>query len=155
MWASATSIISWCIIALQQFSSGKFGSKTKLAIASSADTPKAAKIAKIALSLLEIQPNISVSQVLSTGWDEGFDENIQIGRQHPLSSNKALTHFPIISKATGISYDRMLYFDDCTWDDHCANVEAKCSGIVTQRTPNGLQVDDWEEALLKYHNLHS
>eukprot|EP01035_Chromulina_nebulosa_P019468 gene19468-25350_t len=144
------------LLALQDFISGKLKSgNTRLAIASSADTPRAVQIAQRALNLLEVLPGITVSQAFSIGWNEGFTGNIQIGRSSPLSSNKAVTHFPIIRKETGIEYNKMLYFDDCTWDDHCANVELKCPGVVTLRTPNGLQESDWILALKKFDSKYS
>ena len=39
----------------------------------------------------------------------------QIGRQPPLSSNKAKSHFPRLKEATGVPFDQMLFFDDCNW----------------------------------------
>ena len=42
------------------------------------------------------------------------------------------------------------FFDDCTWEDHCAIVPKYCPGVVTQRTPHGLQVSEWENALDKF-----
>lgn len=140
------------LLALQEFSSGKY-ENTRFAVASSAVTPHATKIAYAALDLLEVYPGLTVRQVLSIGWDEGFSGNIKIGRSPPLSANKAMTHFPLLQKDTGIDYDRMLYFDDCIWDDHCGQVERKCPGVVTYRTPNGLQEADWLAALQKYQDI--
>lgn len=87
-------------------------------------------------------------------WD-GKDVN-QIGRQPPLSSNKSKTHFPFLRKLTGIRYDRMLFFDDCNWGDHCGMVEQNCReednglGPVTVRTPRGLRENEWRQGLSKY-----
>ena len=44
----------------------------------------------------------------------------------------------------------MLFFDDCNWGDHCKNVEQKCPGVVTMRTPRGLQEREWANALMAY-----
>jgi magnesium-dependent phosphatase 1 len=55
----------------------------------------------------EVIPGMTVwDLVCGRDWD-GRDVN-QIGRQPPLSSNKAATHFPLLKKATGIRYDRMV-----------------------------------------------
>ena len=65
-------------------------------------------------------------------------------------SNKAQTHFPILREATGVPYDGMLFFDDSNWSDHCRIVEANCKGVVTQRTPRGMTVQEWENGLKKF-----
>lgn len=86
----------------------------RVAFASSADTPFAEKVGRAALKLLEVVPGTTVwDLVVGRDW-EGQDVN-QIGRQPPLSSNKARSHFPALKKLTGIRYDRMLFFDDCNW----------------------------------------
>jgi magnesium-dependent phosphatase 1 len=122
----------------------------RLAAASSADTPHAVKIGRTALGMLEVVPGVTVREVFAQGWPEGFEGNLQIGRTAPLSSNKAATHFPFIKKATLIDYDKMLFFDDCNWGDNCGNVERHCNGVTTQRTPGGLQWEEWELGLKKY-----
>lgn len=131
-----------------------------------------------ALKLLEVVPGTTVwDLVVGRDWN-GVDVN-QIGRQPPLSSNKSATHFPILREITKVSYDRMLFFDDCQvwfkiyqhsfeithlnlhvhhiikWGDHCGQVERACKerngrGPVTVRTPYGLRVDEWNEGLAKY-----
>mmetsp|Transcript_13784 Transcript_13784/g.19717 ORF Transcript_13784/g.19717 Transcript_13784/m.19717 type:complete len:209 (-) Transcript_13784:456-1082(-) len=111
------------LIALQEHSDGKYPGM-KVALASSADTPKAEKIGRAALKMLEVVPGQTVWDLLMRDW-EGTDVN-QIGRQPPLSSNKAKSHFPMLKKATGIRYDKMLFFDDCNWGDHCGMVAAAC-----------------------------
>jgi hypothetical protein len=32
----------------------------------------------------------------------------------------------------------MLFFDDCTYSDNCADVASKCKGVTCVRTPQGL-----------------
>lgn len=76
----------------------------RCATASSADTPRAVAIGLAALGILEVVPGITVLEVLSKGWPDGFDGHLQIGRTPPLSSDKSATHFPILQKETGISY---------------------------------------------------
>lgn len=127
----------------------------KVVFASSADTPFAEKVGRASLKLLEVVPGVTVwDVVVGRDW-EGRDVN-QIGRQPPLSSNKARSHFPFLKRETSIRYDRMLFFDDCNWGDHCGMVSSQCKetdtrlGPATLRTPNGLRVADWEKGLEVY-----
>jgi magnesium-dependent phosphatase 1 len=76
---------------------------------------------------------------------------MQIGRTSPLSEDKSRSHFPIIREKTGIAYNRMLFFDDCLWSDHCATVSRNCAGVVSKRTPSGLQTTDWVAGLKAFH----
>lgn len=133
---------------LQRFHAGEYGA-TRLAAASTANTPLAARIARQALRLLEVVPGVTVEQVFLAGW-EPEQQVLQIGRQPPLSADKAASHFPRLREATGVPYERMLFFDDCNWGDHCAKVARACPGVVTQRTPNGMQDADWQQGLRKY-----
>ena len=61
-----------------------------------ADTPLAVSIGRKAMSMLEVDAGVTVRQVFAKGWPEGFEGNLQIGRSPPLSSDKAVTHFPIL-----------------------------------------------------------
>jgi magnesium-dependent phosphatase 1 len=142
------------LLAMQQHWDGAYGGM-KVAFASSADTPFAEKVGRASLKLLEVVPGTTVWDV-ATGRDwEGRDVH-QIGRQPPLSSNKARSHFPFLKRETGIRYDRMLFFDDCNWGDHCGMVASQCKeadtnlGPAVVRTPNGLRVADWEKGLEVY-----
>ena len=134
---------------LQEFWDGEHGS-TKLAVASSADTPFAASIAQAALDMLEIVPGVTLREVLCRGHPEGLGDHIRIGRTPPLSSDKSKTHFPLIREATGVAYDDMLFFDDSNWSDHCAIVSRNCPGVVAQRTPRGLQYSEFVTGLKKF-----
>lgn len=127
----------------------------RIAAASSADTPLAVSIGKKSMSMLEIFPNVTMRDVFAMGWDDGFEGNIQIGRTHPLSSDKSKTHFPILHRETGIAYDKMVFFDDCNWGDHCSNVAAACPGVITQKTPTGLQEIEFFQALSMYDAKYS
>eukprot|EP00553_Chaetoceros_curvisetus_P012704 CAMPEP_0204641660 /NCGR_PEP_ID=MMETSP0717-20131115/51258_1 /ASSEMBLY_ACC=CAM_ASM_000666 /TAXON_ID=230516 /ORGANISM="Chaetoceros curvisetus" /LENGTH=133 /DNA_ID=CAMNT_0051662351 /DNA_START=834 /DNA_END=1235 /DNA_ORIENTATION=- len=126
----------------------------KVALASSANTPFAEKVGRASLKMLEVVPGVTVWDVLMRDWD-GVDVN-QIGRQPPLSSNKSMTHFPILREKTGIRYDRMLFFDDCNWGDHCGMVEENCReddsdlGPVTMRTPYGLGESEFRKGMEAY-----
>lgn len=142
--------------ALQGHADGKYPGM-RIAVASSADTPFAEKVGRKALSMLEVLPGLTVWQMLLRDW-EGRDVN-QIGRQPPLSSNKAKTHFPRLKEATGVPFDRMLFFDDCLWGDHCGMVAQHCreanqQGVVTVRTPSGLQEREWQMGLRRYEEEH-
>jgi len=134
---------------LQEFHDGAHD-PTKLAVASSADTPFAASIAQAALDILEIVPGVTLRQVLCRGHPDGMNDHIIIGRTAPLSSDKSKTHFPLIREATGMEYGEMLFFDDSNWSDHCTIVAKHCPGVVTQRTPRGLQYSEWENGLKKF-----
>lgn len=136
---------------LQKFAEGHYP-QIRLAIASSSNTPKAVQIANVALSLLEVLPGVSIRDVVNMGWEEheSCGSHVQIGRTSPLTSDKSRSHFPIIRDSTKIGYDSMLYFDDCSWDDHVTMVQARCEGVVAIRTPNGLQESEWFEGLETY-----
>jgi len=47
-------------------------------------------------------------------------------------------HFPALHKESGIPYDQMIFFDDCTYGDNCGDVARACSGVTCVRTPDGL-----------------
>jgi len=146
------------LLALQEHADGKYPGM-KIALASSADTPKAEKIGRAALKLLEVVPGMTIWDLLMRDWN-GVDVN-QIGRQPPLSSNKAKSHFPALQKATNVRYDKMLFFDDCIWGDHCGMVAAACQesdtkrGVVTLRTPNGLGEKEWKQGMELYATTSS
>jgi hypothetical protein len=97
------------LMALQEHAQGKYPGM-KICFASSADTPFAEKVGRASLKMLEVIPGMTVWDLAMRDWDNK-DVN-QIGRQPPLSSNKAQTHFPRIREITDIRYDKMLFFDD-------------------------------------------
>lgn len=144
------------LIALQEHAQNQYPGM-KICFASSADTPFAEKIGRATLKLLEVVPGMTVWDLVMRDWDNQ-DVN-QIGRQPPLSSNKAQTHFPRLRKLTGIGYDKMLFFDDCNWGDHCGMVARACQengkSVVTHRTPNGLKEADWRKGLELYRKAHA
>ena len=41
----------------------------------------------------------------------------------------------------------MLFFDDCTYGDNCANVASHCPGVTCVRTPHGLTEEDFKLGL--------
>lgn len=127
----------------------------RIAAASSADTPLAARIGKASMGILEVLPGVTMREVFAKGWEDGFEGNIQIGRTPPLSSDKASTHFPILRQATGVEYEGMLFFYDCLWGDHCGKVEKNCPGVVAVRTPDGLSEKEWMQGLRAYNEKYS
>jgi len=138
---------------LQEFYLGIYPNM-RIAAASSADTPRAVQIGRAAMNMLEILPHVTMRQVFAKDWPDGFQGNLQIGRTPPLSSDKSATHFPILKKETGIDYSSMVFFDDCLWGDHCTNVQRNCPGVVTQKTPRGLQTTEWRLALRAYSDKY-
>ena len=147
--------------ALHELWSGKYdghcnaNSDMRAAIASSADNAHAVKCAHKALSTIDIAPGVTVRQVVNRGWSDevvGSGGHIQIGRSKPLSGDKSRTHFPLIRKATGVPYSEMLFFDDSNWSDNCGVVERNCKGVVAQRTPNGMQNEEWSKGLAKWQS---
>jgi len=76
----------------------------------------------------------------------------QIGRTGNLSPDKT-SHFQRIHEESGgIPYQEMLFFDDCNWGNHCERV-SKAFGVVSQRTPHGLQWEEFENGLSNYQQI--
>mmetsp|Transcript_16028 Transcript_16028/g.34733 ORF Transcript_16028/g.34733 Transcript_16028/m.34733 type:complete len:202 (-) Transcript_16028:296-901(-) len=88
---------------------------------------------------IEILPRLCLGDMMSYN---------QIGRTGKLSPDK-VTHFRELHEESGVPYNEMLFFDDCNWGDHCQRVTQKF-GVVSQRTPHGLQWDEFQKALKKY-----
>ncbi len=76
------------LVALQEHADGTYPGM-RIALASSANTPFAERVGRKALAMLEVVPGLTVWDLLMRDWD-GVDVN-QIGRQAPLSPNKAAT----------------------------------------------------------------
>ena len=126
---------------------------TRFSLASSSVNNFTVSCIHSVLQILEVVPGVTILDVLNKNWSKDVIENkshLQIGRSGKLSSDKSATHFPILKEVSGVEYDEMLFFDDCTWEDHCEIVPRYCPGVVTQRTPKGLQVGEWEAALEKF-----
>jgi magnesium-dependent phosphatase 1 len=69
---------------LQNYWNNEYGPTTRIAAASSADTPRAVKIGRSAMGLLEIVPGVTMREVFAKGWSAGFEGNVQIGRTPPM-----------------------------------------------------------------------
>lgn len=147
-------LFSTALHVLQDYYLGKYPTSMRIAAASTADTPLAVSIGRAALQMLEILPGVTVMDAFQKNWEKGFTGNMQIGRSPPLCSDKSATHFPILMAETKIPYNRMLFFDDCLWGDHCSRVKKRCPGVVTVRTPDGLTDRDWKNGLISYAQAH-
>ena len=61
--------------------------------------------------------------------------------------SKGRQHFPALQKESKLAYDQMLFFDDCTYGDNCADVARACPGATCVRTPQGLTEELFEQGL--------
>lgn len=52
--------------------------------------------------------------------------------------SKGSQHFPRLAAESGVAFDQMLFFDDCTYGDNCGQVASQCEGVTCVRTPDGL-----------------
>eukprot|EP00531_Pseudo-nitzschia_arenysensis_P013231 CAMPEP_0116149940 /NCGR_PEP_ID=MMETSP0329-20121206/19254_1 /TAXON_ID=697910 /ORGANISM="Pseudo-nitzschia arenysensis, Strain B593" /LENGTH=195 /DNA_ID=CAMNT_0003646365 /DNA_START=211 /DNA_END=798 /DNA_ORIENTATION=+ len=93
------------------------------------------------LAGIEILPGLTMGDMMSYN---------QIGRSGNLSPDKT-THFRELHDESGIPYSEMLFFDDCNWGDHCQRV-TKAFGVVSQRTPYGLQWKEFQNAMRKFES---
>ena len=64
--------------------------------------------------------------------------------------SKGSQHFPKLRSATGVSFDEMIFWDDCTYGDNCGDVATKCAGTTCVRTPNGLTLELFEAGLAAF-----
>lgn len=64
---------------------------------------------------------------------------------HP--GSKGDLHIPSLSEQTSVPFSEMVFWDDCTYGDNCADVAGKCAGIVCVRTPRGLTEREFEQGL--------
>lgn len=108
----------------------------KLAAASSSLEPS---YSHACLRGIEVLPGLTLREMFS------FDE---IGRDGKLSPRKT-SHFAELHNDSGVPYEEMLFFDDCNWGDHCADV-TRTFGVVSQRTPSGMRLEEFHQGLEKY-----
>jgi magnesium-dependent phosphatase 1 len=108
----------------------------QLAVASSSLEPS---YSRMCLDGLEILLGRTMRDMIQ------YDE---IGRTGHLSADKR-RHFRHLHRASGVPYHEMLFFDDCNWGDHCGVVTREF-GVVSQPTPAGLTVRDFEQGLQRY-----
>lgn len=115
--------------------------KYKGIIIASASSSEEPTFSYSCLKGIEILPGLSL--------DKMFQYN-QIGRTGQLTPDKR-THFRLLHKESKIPYNEMLFFDDCNWGDHCATVTREF-GVVSMRTPRGLEYGEFQLALDKYRD---
>jgi magnesium-dependent phosphatase 1 len=124
------------LVALRELYSNPAFKDVKLAAASSS---LVVEYSQACMRGLEIVPGVPVEEVFS------FQ---QIGRQGKLSPDKT-THFRELIQESGIPYEEMLFFDDCSWDDHVGDLYRQI-GVIGQRTPNGMTEAEWREGLARF-----
>jgi len=107
-----------------------------LAAASSSEEPS---YSHACLEGIEVLPGLFLRDMIQ------YD---QIGRTGHLTSRKT-THFRALHEESNVPYNEMLFFDDCNWGDHCADVTANF-GVVSQRTPRGMQLSEFHAGIDKY-----
>eukprot|EP00457_Paulinella_chromatophora_P008240 gb/GEZN01008270.1/.p1 GENE.gb/GEZN01008270.1/~~gb/GEZN01008270.1/.p1 ORF type:complete len:441 (-),score=75.63 gb/GEZN01008270.1/:40-1362(-) len=133
---------------LQLIADGAFP-HSRMAVASSANTPLAEECAAYALTHLEVLPGVTVDEILSRGFATGFTGNRQIGRTGKLSPDKR-GHFKYIKEETGVDWAGMVFFDDNNWEDNVGRVEQSCPGVVGEATPHGLTLELFQKCLEGY-----
>lgn len=52
--------------------------------------------------------------------------------------SKGRQHFPALASQSGVPYEQMIFWDDCTYGDNCGDVARSCTGATCVRTPHGL-----------------
>jgi len=97
--------------------------QAKVAVASSTTEPK---YAAICLGALQVDPERG----------EVVADLVDLRQIYP--GHKGTSHFPALRAESGVPFDRMLFFDDCTYGDNCADVASRCPGVACVRTPDGL-----------------
>lgn len=110
----------------------RFG-ETLFAAASSTTEPSAARRC---LKLLPVDASCTVDGLLSY--------------REIYPGSKGRQHFPALREQSGVPYDQMLFFDDCTFGDNCGDVARCCQGTVCVRTPHGLTEELFEAGLRAY-----
>eukprot|EP00535_Pseudo-nitzschia_heimii_P001987 CAMPEP_0197179968 /NCGR_PEP_ID=MMETSP1423-20130617/4750_1 /TAXON_ID=476441 /ORGANISM="Pseudo-nitzschia heimii, Strain UNC1101" /LENGTH=215 /DNA_ID=CAMNT_0042629979 /DNA_START=127 /DNA_END=774 /DNA_ORIENTATION=+ len=93
------------------------------------------------LAGIEVLPNRTLGDMMTYN---------QIGRTGRLGPDKT-THFRELRDESGVPFREMLFFDDCNWGDNCERV-TKAFGVVSQRTPNGLQWEEFLDGLKKFEH---
>jgi magnesium-dependent phosphatase 1 len=79
------------------------------------------------------------------GREERLSDLIDFRQIYP--GSKGRKHFPALHKESGVAFDAMLFFDDCTYGDNCADVASCCPGVTCVRTPQGLTTELFQTGL--------
>mmetsp|Transcript_345 Transcript_345/g.1010 ORF Transcript_345/g.1010 Transcript_345/m.1010 type:complete len:299 (-) Transcript_345:192-1088(-) len=88
---------------------------------------------------IEVVPGLTLRDMFA------FD---RIGRSGELTPRKT-SHFRLLHRDSGVPYEEMLFFDDCNWGDHCADV-SDSFGVISQRTPSGMRLSEFHRGLANY-----
>ena len=54
---------------------------------------------------------------------------------------------PALQRESNIPFSEMIFFDDCTYGDNCRDVSSACAGVLSMRTPSGLDERAFDDAL--------
>jgi magnesium-dependent phosphatase 1 len=133
---STVRLYEGALIALRELHTHPAFGNVKLASASSSLVPE---YSWACMAGLEILPGVPVSDAFSYQ---------QIGREGKLSPDKR-THFRELTQESGIPYEEMLFFDDCSFGDHVGDIHRQL-GVTGQRTPNGMTEAEWREGLAQF-----
>lgn len=79
---------------------------------------------------------------------ESVGDLVEFRQVYPGSKGRA--HFPKLASESGVAYGSMLFFDDCTYGDNCAEVARACTGVTCVRTPDGLTEALFDAGLAAY-----
>lgn len=115
-------------------------SGVQVALASSSEEPS---YSAECIAHLEIIPGKTIADLVPR-------ELRQVGRTGKLSSDKR-THFLEIHRALDgkVDWSEMVFMDDSNWGDHVGHMES-AFGIIGQRTPRGLTMEEWRALLAKF-----
>lgn len=108
---------------------------TKIAVASSTTEPQYAK------ACLDGFP----CALPEDSREERLSDLVDFRQIYP--GNKGRQHFPALKKESGVPFDSMLFFDDCTYGDNCGDVARGCPGTTCVRTPRGLTMELFQAGL--------
>lgn len=61
--------------------------------------------------------------------------------------SKGSEHIPSLARKAGVPYSELVFWDDCTYGDNCADVAGQCAGATCVRTPHGLTEELFERGL--------
>lgn len=109
--------------------------ETRIAVASSTTEPR---YAATCLAQLPIDP------------ERGETVADLVDFRQIYSGSKGSQHFPRLKAESGVPFDQMLFFDDCTYGDNCGQVARECAGVTCVRTPYGLTEELFDAGLAAF-----
>ena len=117
-------------------------SSCKIAVASSTTEPRYAAtcLEQLVVSIgddgLHEDPHVSVADL------------VDFRAIYP--ANKGRRHFPQLQRESNIPFSETIFFDDCTYGDNCQDVASACKGVLCVRTPSGLDMKAFDDALAAF-----